>query len=69
MPSAALAMLTGSADGAAPIGKGTGLGLWMTNRLIRELHGQVSVERRSAGTTLVMVSLPTRQEAELSDVA
>jgi signal transduction histidine kinase len=69
MPSAALAMLTGSTDGAAPIGKGTGLGLWMTNRLIRELHGQVSVERRPAGTTLVTVSLPTRQEAELSDVA
>jgi signal transduction histidine kinase len=69
MPAAALAMLTGTSDRPAPIGKGTGLGLWMTNRLIRELKGSVSVERRSGGSTLVIVSLPTRQEMELSHVA
>jgi signal transduction histidine kinase len=69
MPPAALAMLTGTSDRPAPIGKGTGLGLWMTNRLIRELKGSVSVERRSGGGTLITVSLPTRQELELSHVA
>jgi signal transduction histidine kinase len=69
MPPAAAAMLTGTVDRSAPIGKGTGLGLWMTNRLIRELSGSVSVERRPGGTTLVTVTLPTRQQVELSDVA
>ena len=45
MPAAAVAMLTGTADRPAPIGHGTGLGLWMTNRLVRELDGSVSVEQ------------------------
>jgi signal transduction histidine kinase len=69
MPPAALAMLIGTADRPAPIGKGTGLGLWMTNRLIRELGGSVSVERRPGGITSVHVSLPIRQQVELSHVA
>jgi signal transduction histidine kinase len=69
MPPAALAMLTGTSDRPAPIGKGTGLGLWMTNRLIRELGGSVSVERRPGDITSVRVSLPIRQQVELSHVA
>jgi signal transduction histidine kinase len=69
MPPEAEAMLTGTADRSAPIGKGTGLGLWMTNRLIRELNGSAAVERRPEGRTLVTVWVPTRQEMELSHVA
>ena len=69
MPTAALAMLTGAADRPAPIGHGTGLGLWMTNRLVRELHGSVSVERGTGGGTVVTVALPTQQEVELGHVA
>jgi signal transduction histidine kinase len=69
MPPEAISLLTGTADRSAPIGKGTGLGLWMTNRLIRELNGTAVVERRSEGKTLVTVSVPTRQEMELSHVA
>ena len=69
MSAAAVAMLTGAADRAAPIGKGTGLGLWMTNRLIRELNGSVSVGRGTGGNTLVTVSVPIRQKAELRHVA
>ena len=69
MPPMALAMLTGTSDRPAPIGKGTGLGLWMTNRLIRELGGSVSVDRRPAGITSVRVVLPIRQQVELSHVA
>jgi signal transduction histidine kinase len=62
MPPEAAAMLTGTADRPAPIAKGAGLGLWMTNRLIRELNGGASVERRPEGKTLVTISVPTRQE-------
>jgi signal transduction histidine kinase len=69
MPPAAVAMLTGAADRPAPIGKGTGLGLWMTNRLIRELDGSVSVGSADRGSTLVTVSVPMRQEVELGHVA
>lgn len=69
MPSAALAMLTGTANGPAPISNGTGLGLWMINRLVRELNGSASGGIGSAGGTLVTVTLPTRQEMELSHVA
>lgn len=69
MPPAAVAMLTGAADRPAPIGKGTGLGLWMTNRLIRELDGNVSVGSGKGGGTLVTVSVPLRREVEFSHVA
>jgi two-component system OmpR family sensor kinase len=69
MPTAALALLTGTADRPAPIGHGTGLGLWMTNRLVRELNGSVSVGRGTGGGTVVTVALPTQQEVELGHVA
>jgi two-component system OmpR family sensor kinase len=69
MPAAAIAILTGAAGVAAPIGKGTGLGLWMTNRLIRELAGSVSIESRPEGGTRVSVTIPLRQQMELGRVA
>jgi two-component system, OmpR family, sensor kinase len=69
MPDAAAAMLTGAADRPAPIGKGTGLGLWMTNRLIRELDGSVSVGRGVRGNSVVTVSVPIRHKVELDHVA
>lgn len=69
MPSAAIAMLTGSGDRAAPIGRGFGLGLWMTNRLVRELRGSVSVAEGAEGGTIVTVSVPMRNEKDLAHVA
>lgn len=69
MPPAAVAMLTGTAKSTAPISQDMGLGLWMTNRLIRELGGSVSVDKGPSGGTLVTVSIPKRQEMELSHVA
>jgi signal transduction histidine kinase len=69
MPAAAVAMLTGGASVPAPIGNGTGLGLWMTNRLIRELAGSASVAVQPNGGTRVTVTIPIRQEMELYHVA
>jgi signal transduction histidine kinase len=69
MPPTAVAMLTGTANRPAPIGQGMGLGLWMTNRLVRELDGTVSVDKGAGGGTLVTVSIPVRQEMEFSHVA
>jgi signal transduction histidine kinase len=69
MPSAAVAMLTGAVDRPAPIGNGTGLGLWMTNRLVRELDGYVTVGKSTGGGALVVVTVPIRQKMELGHVA
>jgi signal transduction histidine kinase len=69
MPAAAAGMLTGRSGVPAPIGNGTGLGLWMTNRLIRELGGSASVEVRPEGGTRVTVTIPIRANMELDHVA
>ena len=69
MPSSAAAMLTEQAARPAPIGKGTGLGLWMTNRLIREVAGSAAVETRPEGGTRVTVTIPIRLQMELGHVA
>jgi hypothetical protein len=41
----------------------------MTNRLIRELDGSVSVGKGVDGGTAVIVTIPTRREMELGHVA
>jgi signal transduction histidine kinase len=69
LPSSARSMLTGAADRPAPIGRGTGLGLWMTNRLVRELGGSLSAADGPRGGTVVMAVLPARHRTELDDVA
>ena len=66
----AVAMLKGTASLQALIGQGTGLGLWMTNRLVRELAGTISVETAARIGTCVMVTIPMKRESmELSHVA
>lgn len=69
MPAEGVSLLTGAAGVPAPIGNGTGLGLWMTNRLVRELGGHISIECQPKGGTRITVSIPIREEMELSDVA
>jgi signal transduction histidine kinase len=69
MPEAERAMLREQANRPAPIGRGTGLGLWMTNRLIREVGGTAAVEVQSQGGTRVTVTIPPKQEMELDHVA
>lgn len=69
LPPSAAAMLTERAARPAPIGKGTGLGLWMTSRLIRELAGSASVETRTGVGTRVTVTIPVRPVVELDHVA
>jgi len=69
MPASAIAMLIGGGDRPAPIGQGTGLGLWMTNRLVRELGGSISVAAGAEGGTVVTVTLPRRKEREFAHVA
>jgi two-component system OmpR family sensor kinase len=69
MPQSAGTLLTEQASRPAPIGRGTGLGLWMTNRLIREVAGSAAVETRPEGGTRVTVTIPLRLQMELDHVA
>jgi signal transduction histidine kinase len=63
-------MLEGTGGLRAPIGRGTGLGLWMTNRLVRELAGTIAIETGERGGTRVSVSIPIKPaQVELSHVA
>ena len=69
MPTAAVEMLTSKSNKPAPISQSMGLGLWMTNRLIRELNGVSTVSKSIGGGTVVTVSLPKRHQMETSHVA
>jgi len=69
MPASAIAMLIDGGDRPAPIGQGTGLGLWMTNRLVTELGGNITVSGGSEGGTAISVTLPQRREKEFAHVA
>jgi two-component system OmpR family sensor kinase len=69
MPPLVATMLTEHAGRPAPIGKGAGLGLWMTNRLIREMGGSTAVASRAEGGTQITVTIPTCPVMELGNVA
>jgi signal transduction histidine kinase len=65
----AVAMLQGTGGLRAPIDQRIGLGLWMTNRLVRELAGKISIDTGAGTGTRVTVSVPLRRQMELSHVA
>ncbi len=69
MQAPAIAMLIGGGDRPAPIGQGTGLGLWMTNRLVSELGGKISITGGLEDGTAISVTLPRRREGEFAHVA
>jgi signal transduction histidine kinase len=65
----ARAILLGAASKPAPIGDGAGLGLWMTRRLVQDLHGDIAVETSPLGGARVRVSVPLSRPQEMRDVA
>ncbi len=69
LPRAAIEMLSGRGGVPAPIGDGTGLGLWMTSRLVQEHNGTVAIEKGNRGGTKVSVRLPIPTGEALRDVA
>ena len=69
MPAAAVEILSGRDGLPAPIGGGTGLGLWMTNRLVRENSGTVVVFSGTCGGTKITVKLPLKRQEALRHVA
>ena len=57
----------GNAVLPAPIGEGGGLGLWMTNRLVRECGGEVSVETGVQGWGPVDGQNPAGERADSAE--
>lgn len=69
LPAAARDILCGNGAIPAPIGDGSGLGLWMTNRLVSECHGSVTIDRLKAGGTRIAIRLPMQRPEVLRHVA
>ena len=63
----ASALLSGGKP--APVGDGTGLGLWMTRRLVHDLQGSIAVEASPIGGAAVRVIIPLKAAEEMRDVA
>lgn len=69
LPGSAEAVLAGSTAHPIGFGEGTGLGLWMTRRLVLELGGRIESSTSALGGAAIRVELPLVTSQELRDVA
>jgi signal transduction histidine kinase len=69
LPPDAQAVLSGVHDQPLSFAEGSGLGLWMTHRMVGELNGTIEHEARSGGGTLIRIVLPVILPAEVRRVA
>ena len=68
LPAATAEQLTGAST-SRPLRDGSGLGLWMTRRLMDMLDATIAVERPEEGGTVVRIRVPVPQHEVLADVA
>jgi len=54
LPAPAEKLLTGSVEGAVPVVEGSGIGLWMVQRLIREIGATIEIDRSRLGGALII---------------
>ena len=69
LPAHAQAVLSASSQGRPSLSEGTGLGLWMTRRMVAELKGTISYQRQAGGTTVMSVTLPLSMALDALHVA
>lgn len=60
LPQSAAAILT-DGDVPAPIGNGSGLGLWMVRRLATELNGTIALSKSPLGGARICLTIPIKQ--------
>jgi two-component system OmpR family sensor kinase len=69
LPESAAATLASGAAPSAPIASGTGLGLWMTRRLVDELGGRIRAGSSPLGGAEITVTIATREVEVIAHVA
>jgi signal transduction histidine kinase len=69
LPHDAQAVLSGSHNRPLSLAAGSGLGLWMTHRMVAELNGTIEHEARAEGGTVIRITLPARVRVEARHVA
>ncbi|MGL4439499.1 MAG: sensor histidine kinase [Bosea sp. (in: a-proteobacteria)] len=65
----AIDLVTGRSSRPVSTGEGTGLGLWMSQRLAAELKGHVTAGRSELGGAAITVRFPINHERSLSHAA
>jgi signal transduction histidine kinase len=68
LPPHARAVLDSPRSNVTPFEEGSGLGLWLTRRMVADLGGEIRYRSSAEGTT-VFVGLPLHHNVEVSDVA
>ncbi|MGL4242328.1 MAG: ATP-binding protein, partial [Beijerinckiaceae bacterium] len=66
---AAVDLLNGKTTRPVSSGEGAGLGLWMSQRLAKELQGRVAAGRSKLGGAAITVRFPLPQERSFSHAA
>lgn len=69
LPPHARAVLSDACEGPPSLAEGSGLGLWMTRRMVTELNGTIDYRTPAEGGTLIRVRLPFGVPAESRHVA
>lgn len=69
LPLHAQALLAGARESPPSLAEGSGLGLWMTRRMVSELGGTIDYRTRAQGGTVIEVTLPTALAVEPRHVA
>lgn len=69
MPPSARAMLTELGSKSPSLAENSGLGLWMTRRMVTELNGSIDCQLVNEGGTSIQVALPLTTPADSRHVA
>ena len=69
LPLHAQALLADSSGGPPSSAESSGLGLWMTRRMVAELKGTIDYQRDAESGTMIRVALPLNAAIELRHVA
>ncbi len=69
LPQQAREFITSTAEDAVPVVEGSGIGLWMVQRLMRETGGVIEVAKSAFGGTLITSRIKIEAQAEALDHA
>ena len=65
LPRRAARFLTGKTDGAAPVVEGSGMGLWMVQRLCQEINAEIQTAKSALGGTSIKCTVSLTDNPEV----